>query len=240
MQANDSTVVGAAVTIANTKAKFKGSKAGDKLDGKSMLFNIYGIYDLANDMFVQGDVNFGNTKVKNNTKRILGTTATGKYDVMSYGLSALVGYNMKAVEGIVATPMAGLSYGKFLASGYTETGAGIENQVHTKKNFDKIVGTLGLRLIGEMNAGSDMNITPEAHAFINHDFRAKALKDEFTIDGLGEMISIKGKKPAKTSYNLGLSLTAKSGNMEYGVGYDAELRNKYTAHQGSVKLRVNF
>jgi outer membrane autotransporter protein len=239
MQANDATVVGAAVTLADTNAKFKGSKAGNKLDGKSMLFNVYGIYDLANDMFVQADVNFGNTKVKNITKRNFGT-ATGKYDVMSYGLSALVGYNVKAVEGVVATPMAGLSYGKFLASGFTETGAGASNQIHTKKNFDKIVGTLGLRLIGQMNAGSDMDITPEAHAFINHDFRAKALKDEFTIDGLGGNIVVKGTKPAKTSYNLGLSLNAKSGNMEYGVGYDAELRNKYISHQGSVKVRVNF
>ncbi|MDF2965703.1 MAG: outer membrane protein OmpB [Rickettsiaceae bacterium] len=239
MNANDATVLGAAVTVASNDAKFKNVKSGDKLDALAMLFNMYGMYDLGNDMFVQGGVNFGNTNVKATTKRTFGT-ATGKYDVMSYGASAMVGMNYKAVEGMVVTPLAGLNYGRFLRGGYSETGAGASNQIHNKMNFDKLVGTLGLRLTGQMDAGSDMKLTPEAHAFVNHDFRNEAKKDSFTIDGLGETISVKGTKPAATSYNLGLSLTAKSGNMEYGVGYDAEMRTKHSSHQGSVKVRINF
>ncbi|MCC2646211.1 MAG: hypothetical protein K0R02_276 [Rickettsiaceae bacterium] len=239
MNANDATVVGFAASLANTNAKFKNAKAGDKLEGKSMLFNVYGMYDCGDDKFVQAGVNFGNTNVKARTKRNFGT-AIGKFDVMNYGVNVMGGMNYKAAESFVITPMAGLTYGKFLSGGYTETGAGASNQTHAKKNFDKLVGTLGLRFTSQIDAGGDMKITPEAHGFINHDFRNKGMKDTFTIDGLGKDITVKGTKQSATSYNVGLSLTAKSGNMEYGVGYDADLKTKYVSHQGSVKVRVNF
>jgi outer membrane autotransporter protein len=239
MNANDATVVGFAVSLANTNAKFKNAKAGDKLEGKSMLFNVYGMYDCGDDKFVQAGINFGNTNVKARTKRNFGT-AIGKFDVMNYGVNLMGGMNYKAAESFVITPMAGLTYGKFLSGGYTETGAGASNQTHAKKNFDKLVGTLGLRFTSQIDAGGDMKITPEAHGFVNHDFRNKGLKDTFTIDGLGRDITVKGTKQSATSYNVGLSLTAKSGNMEYGVGYDADLKTKYVSHQGSVKVRVNF
>ncbi|XVN43257.1 MAG: autotransporter outer membrane beta-barrel domain-containing protein [Candidatus Rickettsia vulgarisii] len=45
---------------------------------------------------------------------------------------------------------------------------------------------------------------------------------------------------AKTLYNLGTGVTAKKGNIECGVTYDAYLAKKYTAHQGVLKLRVTF
>ena len=47
-------------------------------------------------------------------------------------------------------------------------------------------------------------------------------------------------KAAKTSYNVGVSVSAKAGAMEYGAGYDAYLANKYVGHQGTLKVRVNF
>ncbi len=47
-------------------------------------------------------------------------------------------------------------------------------------------------------------------------------------------------RTAKTLYNLGASVTAKRGKMEYNFGYDAYLAKKYTAYQGMIKLRINF
>ncbi|XVN42580.1 MAG: autotransporter outer membrane beta-barrel domain-containing protein [Candidatus Rickettsia vulgarisii] len=47
-------------------------------------------------------------------------------------------------------------------------------------------------------------------------------------------------RTAKTLYNLGASVTAKRGKMEYSAGYDSYLAKKYTAHQGTLKIRVNF
>ncbi|MFV9930660.1 MAG: autotransporter outer membrane beta-barrel domain-containing protein [Rickettsia endosymbiont of Haemaphysalis japonica] len=47
-------------------------------------------------------------------------------------------------------------------------------------------------------------------------------------------------KPAKTSLNFGVSVTAKHQMMEYGVNYDAHVASKYFAQQGSLKERVNF
>ena len=38
--------------------------------------------------------------------------------------------------------------------------------------------------------------------------------------------------------NLGVSVTAKSGMLEYGAGYDLQLANKYIGNQGTLKIRV--
>jgi hypothetical protein len=49
-----------------------------------------------------------------------------------------------------------------------------------------------------------------------------------------------GNKPSALSTNLGASLTANRDNIEYGVGYDVNIADKYLGHQGSVKVRVSF
>jgi hypothetical protein len=33
---------------------------------------------------------------------------------------------------------------------------------------------------------------------------------------------------------------AQTDNLEYGVGYDARIADKYLGHQGSVKVRAKF
>ena len=40
--------------------------------------------------------------------------------------------------------------------------------------------------------------------------------------------------------NVGASLNAAYGAMDYGVSADANFANKYVGVQGSVKVRVNF
>lgn len=60
------------------------------------------------------------------------------------------------------------------------------------------------------------------------------------FDGMGVPFINRPDNAAKTLYNLGASISAKRGKMEYSLGYDAYLAKKYTAHLGMLKLKVNF
>lgn len=241
---NDSTVVGVAAATANTTLKHKDAKAGDRTKATTYMFAVYGMREFGGNWIAQGNAMFGNTSIKNTEKRILarnGVTAnaTGKFDTMTYAMELLGGYRYNVSEGANVTPMAGLRYAKFNQGGYTETGAGYQNTTVSKKNTDKIEGVIGVRTDYTTQVG-EVAVSPEAHAFINYDFKAKAAKVDVILDGYQGAITSQGKKPARISYNLGTSVMAKSGMVEYGVGYDAHLSDKYVGHQGAIKVRVNF
>lgn len=238
---NDSTVVGVAASFARTNVKFKDVRAGDKTKATTYLFAGYGVHEFGNNWLVQGSAMMGNSNVTNTAHRGIGgaLTATGKFDSMTYATEVLGGYRFNVGDTGSVTPMAGFKFARFSDGAYTETGAGHWNTKVKDTNRDKFEGIIGAR--ASMTAEvENMAITPEFHASMNYDFKAKAPKVDVRLDGLSGSIASKGSKPSKVSWNLGSSVMAKSGSMEYGVGYDASLSNKYIGHQGSLKVRVNF
>jgi len=240
--ANDTLTIGAAVTIAKTDVKHKNIKIGDKTKADTLMFSIYGMQNVTDNWFVQGIASFGSSKIKNTEKNITSAgnqTATGKYDSMSYGLEALGGYNYKVSEAAIVTPIIGLGYTKMNDTGYKQTGTTFRNYTASKKSGDKFEGILGARA----SFATDMNgvaVTPELHGFVRQTISSKNPKVNLTLDGMAKPLPTKAAKAAKTFFNLGLGVTAKSGMMEYGAGYDAHLANKYVGHAGTLKVRVNF
>lgn len=236
-KANDELTVGAAVSILNTKVKHKDVKAGDKTTANVAMFSLYGIQQLPKDFFIEAIASFGSSKVTNSEK-IVKSTATAKYDSLTYGAEAIGGYNYKGIESVVITPMLGFGYTKFVDGGYTETGTAYPRTI-TKRSSDRPEVIAGTRIATSMDVNG-INVTPEAHAFVRHAFNNKSLKIESKINGLAEQLAPISVKPIQTYYNLGLGFTAKDGNMEYSAGYDATIAKKYVGHQGTLKVRVNF
>lgn len=236
-KANDELTIGAAVSILNTKVKHKDVKAGDKTTANVAMFSLYGIQQLPKDFFIEAIASFGSSKVTNSEK-IVKSTATAKYDSLTYGAEAIGGYNYKGIESVVITPMLGFGYTKFVDGGYTETGAAYPRTI-TKRSSDRPEVIAGTRIATSMDVNG-INVTPEAHAFVRHAFNNKSLKIESKINGLAEQLAPISVKPIQTYYNLGLGFTAKDGNMEYSAGYDATIAKKYVGHQGTLKVRVNF
>ena len=44
----------------------------------------------------------------------------------------------------------------------------------------------------------------------------------------------------RVHYNLGTGVTFKNDDIECGVDYDLYLAKKYVAHNGTLRLRINF
>lgn len=242
-QVNESTILGFAVSMANTELKFKNSKSGDKVKSDNLFFSVYGSHDLDANWFVRGLAAFGNGKVKSSAKRVTGAgaydVASGKYDTMAFQVQGTVGYKYKFAENAAVTPMIGLKYLSINEGGYTEAGSAT-NQTITKKSVDKLIGIFGAGIDSTYDAGSGTMVTPELHAFVNYDFKGKVAKVTAQLSGAPTAFDVTSAKPSKAMYNVGTSVTAKSGVVEYGIGYDAQLANKYIAHQGTLRLKVDL
>jgi len=242
--ANDSLTLGVAFTAINTKIDHKDKKVGDNTKVDSMLYSLYGSQQISGDWFVQGIFSYGSNKVRNKEKRIinltLDETAVGKFKSNSYTGEVLGGYKIALPDNqTTLTPMAGVRYTKLSNKGYTETGTNRRNLSVSKSSITKVEGVIG----GRVSLASQLNdglLMPEAHGFVNYDFKGKAPKVEARLQGALAPMPSKSTKPEKLSVNLGASLTTKYQMMEYGIGYDANLAKKYVSHQGSLKVRVNF
>jgi len=247
--ANDTMIVGVAATIAKTDLKHKDINAGDKTKADTLMFSIYGLQEINDDWFLQGVANFGSTKVKNTSKRIgadianntvSNSTATGKYDSMSWGGELLGGYNLNVTSMAVITPMLGLDYTRTNDGGFTETGTRNQNLSVSKKSVDKTQLVAGVRAVMADIEQSGFVVTPEVHGFVRQALGSKNPKLTVKLDGAGELDTSNNAKLAKTTGNLGLGINASSGMMSYGLTYDAHMANKYVGHQGTFKVRVNF
>ncbi|MCZ6901329.1 MAG: autotransporter outer membrane beta-barrel domain-containing protein [Rickettsia endosymbiont of Ixodes persulcatus] len=248
--ANDNLMIGAAIGITKTDIKHQDYKKGDKTDINSFSFSLYGAQQLVENFFAQGSAIFSLNQVKNKHQRYFFDAngnmskqiAAGNYDNMIFGGNLTVGYDYNAMEGVLVTPMAGLSYLKSSDENYKETGTTVANKQVNSKFSDRTDLIVGAKVMGNTMNFSDLAVYPEAHAFVVHKVNGRLSKIQSQLDGQVTPFISQPDRTAKTSYNLGLSVSIRPGakKMEYGIGYDAQIASKYTAHQGTLKVRVNF
>lgn len=235
--------LGVALSYLKTDVKHKNIKSGDKTKADTYMFSVYGIQQLTNDWFLQGVATFSSSKIKNSEKRGTSTgyqVAKGEYDATSYGTELLAGYLYSAGE-VKVTPLGGIAVSRFNDGGYKETGTTSQNLSITRKAMTKFEGILGARVeMANVYAAEGMELVPELHAYVRHDFLNQNAKVTTKLDGLNQQFTPKAAKANKTMFNLGTSLNSKAGMYEYGAGYDLNLSSKYVGHQGTVKVRVNF
>ncbi|CEO16469.1 Outer membrane protein B precursor [Rickettsia monacensis] len=247
--ANDNLMIGAAIGITKTDIKHQDYKKGDKTNVNGFSFSLYGAQQLVENFFAQGSAIFSLNQVKNKSQRYFFDAngnmskqiAAGNYDNMTFGGNLTVGYDYNAMQGVLVTPMAGLSYLKSSDENYKETGTTVANKQVNSKFSDRTDLIVGAKVVGGTMNITDLAVYPEAHAFVVHKVNGRLSKTQSVLDGQVTPFISQPDRTAKTSYNLGLSASIRSdAKMEYGIGYDAQIASKYTAHQGTLKVRVNF
>ncbi|MCC8406446.1 MAG: autotransporter outer membrane beta-barrel domain-containing protein [Rickettsia endosymbiont of Sceptobius lativentris] len=246
---NDNLMIGAAIGITKTDIKHQDYKKGDKTDVNGFSFSLYGAQQLVENFFAQGSAIFSLNQVKNKSQRYFFDAngkmnkqiAAGNYDNMTFGGNLMVGYDYNAMQGVLVTPMAGLSYLKSSDENYKETGTTVANKQVNSKFSDRTDLIVGAKVAGGTMNITDLAVYPEAHAFVVHKVNGRLSKTQSQLDGQVTPFISQPDRTAKTSYNIGLSASIRpDAKMEYGIGYDFNAASKYTAHQGTLKVRVNF
>ncbi|WP_341749981.1 autotransporter outer membrane beta-barrel domain-containing protein [Candidatus Tisiphia endosymbiont of Sialis lutaria] len=243
---NENLTIGAAVNVAKTDMKFKGYK-DEKAKIGTFGVSLYGSQQLDKDFFVQAVASFSSSKIdSNDVRKVSGKvhtsgkeTAKASYDSMSFGGEVLFGYNAKLADSVSLTPTAGIRYTRFNDAEHKETGTTHQNKIFAKKEANIVEAVIGARIATTIDTDG-IAITPELHGSVSHKLSGKSGKVDARLDGMTDPFVTRTEKGSKTSYNVGVVIGAKAGVMEYGAGYDAYLANKYVAHQGTLKVRVNF
>jgi outer membrane autotransporter protein len=164
--------------------------------------------------------------------------AKGKYNVEAFNLEAAVGYNHKTNAGTL-TPYVGINLGRVNDINYIETGAGVQNR-EVKQNASHSKSVIAGAAFATRSNWDDMEVLPEAHVNLRYGVGAKTPKGQYKLVGTNGFANYAGHKPSNLSINVGGSVTSYVDNIEYGVGYDAHIADKYVGHQGSLKIKVKF
>ena len=237
-------MLGAAFTSAGLEIKHNLFKGGDNTKLSSILLSIYGLQELNSSYFAQGIATIGVNDVRNRYSVVSASgynIVNGKYTSMSFSSEAMVGYNY-IMDQATLSPIAGLRYTTRI--NYVRYRESIPTN---RQNFDVLSKPLNRLeiIIGARSVLNNMDfngisLTPEIHGFINHTIIGKKSKQSNGMSGAGELATNNKAKFARTTYNFGLGLNTAYNTMEYGVSYDNIMAKKYTGHQGTLKVRLNF
>ena len=245
---NDDLALGLAYTRADTDIKLKNNKTGYKNKVESNIYSVYGLYNVPyENLFVEAIASYSDNRIKSKSRRVIATaletvgyqTASGKYKSESYTGQLMAGYTYMMPENINLTPLAGLRYSVIKDKGYKETGTINQNLTVKGKNYNTFDGLLGAKVSSNINVG-EVVLTPELYAMVDYAFKNKVPAIDARLQGMTAPFPTNSFKQSKTSFDVGVGVTAKHKMMEYGINYDTNIGSKYFAQQGSVKVRVNF
>lgn len=240
---SDKAMAGFAIGNAQGNVKFKDFRLGDKIKSSTWVFSGYGSYAFADNWFVRGAVTGSSTKVNSSEKRIGRNTgvafAKGKYSVESFSAEAAVGYNFRTAGGGTFTPSVGVRLGRVNDIEYKESGAGVQSREVKHKAANTTSVLLGAQY-STTQYWDDVVLTPEAHLNVRYGHGVKTPKGKFKPLGTNTFASYTGDKPSNLNVNMGAGVTSNLDNIEYGVGYDVYLADKYIGHQGTLKVKVKL
>lgn len=239
---SEDSLIGFALSVSNTNIKHKDSNAGDKTDITSYLLSAYANQTFSSNWYGQGILSIGSSEINHKDKRSIGTfsqTATSNYNSTIFSTEIMLGYNNILSNKSSIIPMFGLSYYGVSSQAYKETGAANMQLLSVgKMSSHKLDAIAGVKFSASPIQKAALTITPEAHAFINHDLIGKSKSLTAQLDGIN--FQTQKAKLQKTFYNLGGSLNITHGSTDYGLSLDTNLAPKYIGVQGTLKVRVNL
>ena len=242
-QPQENSLIGVSLAYSNTEIDASPTTAtqADELDIDSYYANIYGSYQFANAVNLEGVAGFMYNNYDSNRYITAGASQRlqGDYDGQQYTAKLSVNRDIMLPYNTIFTPIAALQYTHIRQEGYTETGGdGTLNQ--TISDSDANVFQSGLGFSFAYN--NHPRLKPEFRAMWWHDFIGDEQEVVAQIGGIaGPRFRIQGAEAARDRLETGLDLTYQAGNgMDIILGYDFHYQEQQTAHAGSIKLSIPF
>ena len=241
---NERTTIGFNVANSYTKVKYKGNSQGNKTDTSSWIGAVYGNYQLNDKWFVRGTALLNTTHI--NSKSLYPITvnsygvAKAKYNMLSYGGDAVIGFAQRFANGILLTPTLGVRLLHNNKIAYTEKGNTAFNTSSKQKALTSYSTLAGLSVARKF-IKREIEFTSEAHINAQYGINSKGPKGSF-VNPLtpNETTTFVGTSPSKLTTIYGIGVTAATDRIETAVGADMTVANKYVSYQGSLKLKVKF
>ena len=193
----------------------------------------YGEYK-PNNWFVNGIASYGwsdYSETKHSTVDV-----KSKYDVNTFGLQAMTGYDFNLPQAFTLTPEAGVRYARVEQDGYVDD-AGQSVKSH---NSNIWTGVAGAKLSKDFAADNGMIFKPELRLAATYDLKNDKGNTLVTLAN-GTSYSVQNTSLKRFGVEVGAGVTADlSDNVELSMGYEGRFRSHYQDHTGLINAKYKF
>lgn len=194
---------------------------------------VYGEYKPSN-WYVNGIATYGWSDYEEN-KNVAGVGVKADYDVETFGLQAMTGYDMQ-VKGFGFTPEAGLRYVHIKQDGYKDSA----DQRVSANDSDILTGVIGAKVSKSWKLSNGMNIKPEARIAATYDLMNDDVNSVVTLAN-GSAYAVDGEALDRFGMEFGAGVTAEvNDNVELSLGYEGKFREDYQDHTGLINAKYKF
>ena len=193
----------------------------------------YGEYK-PNNWFVNGIASYGwsdYSETKHSTVDV-----KSKYDVNTFGLQAMTGYDFNLPQAFTLTPEAGVRYARVEQDGYIDD-AGQSVKSHKGNIW---TGVAGAKLSKAFAADNGMIFKPELRLAATYDLKNDKGNTLVTLAN-GTSYSVQNTSLKRFGVEVGAGVTADlSDNVELSMGYEGRFRSHYQDHTGLINAKYKF
>ena len=163
-------------------------------------------------------------------KQVLSSVGTANYDVDSWGVQVMTGYDIK-LENTVITPEVGLRYLAVKQEGYTDT-LGTTVEATSSDYLTAIVGVKGAWDLGKIRPTVGINV---GYDVISDDVSA------LNTLANGASYTVNSEALDRLSVGISTGVEAKlNDRTTLKLEYNGSFRKEYTDHSGMLKLELKF
>ena len=193
----------------------------------------YGEYKL-NNWFVNGIISYGWSDYRE-TKNVIGTKVKAKYDVETFGMQTMTGYDLNTQYATI-TPEVGLRYVHISIEHYTDS----IGQDISSTNSSIVTGVVGSKIKKTFETEKGLKISPEAGLAMTYDLKKAHNKSVVALPN-GSSYVINGNTLERFGVEIGGGLTtAFNDHIELSLGYTGGFRKDYQNHSGLLGIKYNF
>ena len=194
---------------------------------------LYGEYKPSN-WYVNGIATYGWSDYEE-SKSVAGVGVKADYDVETFGLQAMTGYDMN-VNGLDITPEAGLRYVHIKQDAYKDSA----DQKVSGNDSDILTGVIGAKVSKNFELSNGMNIKPEARIAATYDLFNDDVNSVVTLAN-GSAYAVEGEALDRFGMEFGAGVTAEvNDNVELSLGYEGKFREDYQDHTGLINAKYKF
>lgn len=194
---------------------------------------MYGEYKPSN-WYVNGIATYGWSDYEE-SKSVAGVGVKADYDVETFGLQAMTGYDMN-INGLGITPEAGLRYVHIKQDAYKDSA----DQRVSANDSDILTGVIGAKVSKNFELSNGMNIKPEARIAATYDLFNDDVNSVVTLAN-GSAYAVEGEALDRFGMEFGAGVTAEvNDNVELSFGYEGKFRQDYQDHTGLINAKYKF
>lgn len=227
------TVVGAALTYANTDVDMENYRKGDGSTIDTYQLTGYATRDFGR-FYAEAMLGYAYHGYDSRRDTTITGVAEGDYSGEQYAARVTAGMPVALSRTVIFTPTAGLEWNHLRQESYREKGAGALSMDVDSVSADRLQSILGAKLSTRYRAG-DYTLQPQAQLGWRHQFDNDGIDTTATFTGGGAAFTTEGQELSDDSFTAGIGLSvSKTESALFSVQLDTEQASGYSAYAAQV------